>query len=506
MELLTAVREFVHRERLFDEGALLVVGVSGGPDSVALLDVLRRLGMRLHVAHLHHGIRGSEADADADFVRQLAAGQRLPCTIERIDVPTVAQTHTLALEEAARRVRYAFLAQVALRTGAHTIAVGHHADDQAETVLMHLLRGTGLAGLRGMLPATPLRDYRQMLFSALTPPLTQDAVARHALTLVRPLLETPRNAVEAYCETHNLPTRFDRSNLDQTYFRNRLRREVLPYLAEINPRISERLCNLADVARAGYTVIETATQATWEGLVRHDYPDGVVFDLLGWRAQPLAIRRALIRRAAYRLKPTLRDVDFVHVAHAIEIGQQGATGDQATLPGGLALRIGYDTLTIGETGAQHLPPERPWLAAGADIRVTIPGSTPLPEGWRLVATEETTWHLEEIAGNPDPLTAWLDGQTLAGSCRLRTRKRGDRFAPQGMGGKRARLSDFLISAKIPLAYRDRLPLLEAGGEILWVVGARVSERASVRPDTEHVVKLECQRDNPWTAHQGRSAA
>ena len=164
MDLLNQVRQTIERNRLLSPGETVVVGVSGGPDSLCLLHLLCRLrdeyDLRLHVAHLHHGLRGYDADADAEFVRALAAGWQLPCTVEYADVPTLACEHRLAVEEAARRARYTFLARVAGAVGAQTIAVGHNADDQAETVLMHYLRGSGLAGLRGMLPVISLEDYR----------------------------------------------------------------------------------------------------------------------------------------------------------------------------------------------------------------------------------------------------------------------------------------------------------------------------------------------------------
>ncbi|HDQ34785.1 MAG TPA: tRNA lysidine(34) synthetase TilS, partial [Chloroflexi bacterium] len=251
MDLLPAIEAYIERHQLLPYAhAPVVVGVSGGPDSVALLHLLHRLAEQqdfaLHVAHLHHGIRGAEADADADFVAAFARQLALPCTIERVDLPALAAAEGLALEEAARRVRYAFFARLAQRLEAPVIAVGHNADDQAETVLMHLLRGAGLSGLRGMLPATPLCDYRLL---PLSDPLPS------SLLLIRPLLATPRAAIKAYCATYNLETRFDRSNLDTTFFRNRLRHEVLPYLAELNPGIATRLQHLAEVVRADYEIL-----------------------------------------------------------------------------------------------------------------------------------------------------------------------------------------------------------------------------------------------------------
>ncbi len=490
MDLLSDVRNYVQRHGLLAEGQTVVVGVSGGPDSVALLDVLRRLSpefrLELHIAHLHHGIRGADADADADFVMALAERWDLACTVLRVDLPGIAERHGLALEEAARRVRYAFLAQTAQRVGAEAVGVGHHADDQAETVLMHLLRGAGLAGLRGMLPNTPLADYRLLPFEALGEDVAE---AGEGLNLIRPLLPCSQSEIEAYCDKRGLDWRIDRSNWDTTFFRNQLRHEVLPYLAEINPQVHERFCNLAEVVRADYEVLDAVVSRAWDDLLVVCHDDAIAFDLPGWRAQPLAVQRALIRRAAYALRRTLRDVNFVHVEHAVDVALHGKTGAEATLSRGLVARVDYERLTIADAEALHLPEDRPWLTPGTVLPVAVPGDTSLPGGWTLRATLLDNWSMVEITQNPDPLVAWLDADAVSAAPSLRTRQLGDRFAPHGMKGAHVQLSDFLINVKLPEAWRDHLPLLVAGDRILWVVGWRVSEHALVRDNRERVVRL-----------------
>jgi len=484
MDLLREVKAYIVRHQLLEPDARVVVGVSGGPDSIALLHLLTRLDETyrpdVHVAHLNHGIRGEAADEDQRYVEALAEAYHLPCTIARIDVPALAREQNLALEEAARQARYGFLARVADQIGARHIAVGHHGDDQAETVLMHLLRGAGPAGLRGMLPATPMRDYR------LLPP---GQAARADLTLIRPLLGIPREAIEAYCEREGLSPRFDRSNLDTTYFRNQLRHEVLPYLAGINPRISERLRNLAEVVRADYELLQEFVGVAIDTLVIAVHSDTLTMDLARWREQPLAVQRAVIRWAAYQLRRTLRNIDFEHIEQAVEIARDGQTGARAVLPHGLELTVGYTTLTISEADAVHLPSERPWLEPGQVIPVDIPGVTLLRQGWSLHAREVSHWDLETIAENPNPLAAWIDANALGARPALRTRETGDRFRPQGLRGAEVRLSDFLINTKVPRTWRDHLPLLVSGEQILWVAGIRVSEKALIKPDTSRVIHL-----------------
>ena len=394
-DLLARVRQYAQRYRLFNPGETVVVGVSGGPDSLCLLHLLRRLApelrLWLHVAHLHHGLRGAEADADAAFVAELADCWGLPCTVGRADVAALAREAGLSLEEAARQARYRFLAEVAEAGGASTLAVGHNADDQAETVLMHFLRGSGAAGLRGMLPRTPLDDYR--LFQAVPcrmrprihecprarfanswfhswtaqppsvsrtdgdtgdPPPSSDprVPASPRLHLVRPLLSIPRADIEAYCAEYRLAPRTDRSNEDTTFFRNRLRHELLPILETYNPGIRDVLAHTAEVLAGDHAVLSRAVEAAWTTLVSVEGPDEVRFSLPIWRGLPLGLQRATLREAIHRLRRSVRDINWEHVERAVWLAREGHTGQAATLAAGLELQIGYDSLRVaGEARA-----------------------------------------------------------------------------------------------------------------------------------------------------------
>ena len=413
MGLVARVRDAIVQHRLAMPGEMVVVGVSGGPDSLCLLHVLRRLSselaLNLHVAHLNHQMRGEDASADAAFVARLAAEWSLPVTIESADVPALARAEKLALEEAARRARYAFLARVAGQVSARTIAVAHNADDQTETVLMHWLRGSGLAGLRGMLPSTPMADLRLEVgdwasAAASHTSSTESPVSDfQSLTLVRPLLAIPRADIEAYCARHSLQPRFDRSNLDTTYFRNRLRHELIPLLETYNVNIREVLRRSASVIAADYELLRKQVDETWEQVVRTESDRAVIIDLAAWRALPLASRRSMIREAIHRLRRALRNIDFVHVEHAVEILASGETGAQATLPRGLVLTIGYDTIIVADQDYRELP-DFPLLLTGHSKPVVIPGRTQL---------SETTWFLEaELAPRlavPDEVVTTASG-------------------------------------------------------------------------------------------------
>ncbi|MFZ5918851.1 MAG: tRNA lysidine(34) synthetase TilS [Chloroflexota bacterium] len=493
MPLLEQVGETIERHGLLFRGEPVVVGVSGGPDSLCLLHLLRRLaaewGLSLHVAHLNHRIRGADADADAAFVAHLAAAWGLPCTVEAQDVPALARRRKLAVEEAARQARYTLLARLAGQVGARVVAVGHNADDQAETVLMHFLRGAGLAGLRGMLPKTPLGEYRLL-----------GGQTAEGMWLIRPLLEIPRAEIQAYCAAHGLEPRFDRSNLDTTYFRNRLRHELFPILETYRTHVREVIRRTAQVAAADYALLQEVLAAAWAGVMRSADDEAVVLDLAGWRALPLSLRRATLRQAVQRLRRNLRDINFVHVEEAVRIAGEKETGAMASLPGGLVLLVGYETLTVADKGYAPAAEDRPvlWVAR---LPLVAPGCTPLPGpgGWRVLIEPLSRDELPPgWEANPDRWQAFIDAGAIgAGGLVLRQRRPGDRFQPQGMEGHTKSVSDFLINVKAPAAWRDRAPLLVSAadeGRILWVAGWRLDERARVGPETERVLRVRFRRE------------
>lgn len=491
-DVVERVRLVIERHGLLPTGETVVVGVSGGPDSLCLLHVLLRLadayGVGLHVAHLNHRIRGADADADAAFVSELAAFWGLPCTVEALDVPALARSKKLALEEAARRVRYAFLSEVALRLGSHTIAVAHNADDQVESVVMHCLRGSGLAGLRGMLPLTRLTDYR--LLDDLTAP--QTAEARSGLSLVRPLLEVPRADVEAYCAAHGLKPRFDLSNLDTTYYRNRLRHELIPYLESYNPNIRQVIRRTAQVFTDDYELLRREMELAWAGVVRSERAGLVVFDRAAWRSLPRSLQRATLREAVHRLRRSLRDINFVHIEDALSVLLEGETGSRATLPQGLLATLSYDCFVVADETHRSPLPDWPLLLDEEPLPVAVPGLTPLPGGEWLLEAEILATSPALCPAEADPWEAYLDYD--AATCPyLRRRQTGDRFQPLGLGGGSKRLSEFMTNEKIPACWRDYVPLLLSGGRIAWVCGYRPDERARVSASTQKILHLRFRR-------------
>jgi len=507
-DVVQQVREAIEEHDLVVPGDRVVVGLSGGPDSLCLLHVLMGLrepyGLRLHVAHLNHGTRGEASDADAAFARKTAELWDLPATIEKHDVPKLADEHGLAFEEAARRVRYAFLARTAARIDARTIAVGHNADDQAETVLMHIIRGSGLAGLRGMLPRTPITDYRLIApFEEGEREDQRERVEHHSASpdetpptpaIIRPLLKVERAEIERYCSAHDLNPRFDRSNLDTTYFRNRLRHELLPELETYNPNIRQRLGHTAAVVAADYEVLVNARQEAWNSVVQEEREDAVIFDKSDWQALPISLQRATLRKATYQLRRSLRDVTFVHVENARKIATEGETGKASTLPMGLALTVGYETLTVGPSDPAGPPPDEPLLWSDEPLPVAAPGTTPLPEtDWVLEVNILREWRMTKITAPDHPWTGFFDARALNAPLVLRPRRQGDRFQPLGMEGHHVKVSELMINLKIPEAWRNHIPLLVAGEKILWVCGRRVATSAKIERETERVARFRFER-------------
>ncbi len=489
MNLLNRVRQFIEERDLLRPGDGVVVGVSGGPDSLCLFDVLDSLAddlsLTLHIAHLNHGLR-PEAAAEAEFVRAEAEKRSLAYHTEAADTGAHARAHKKSIEEAARDLRYSFLARTALTVGAPVIAVAHTADDQAETVLMHFLRGSGLAGLRGMLPRVEIRDWRLEVGSQkafkLQPPTSDLRPLTSNLCLIRPLLTTSRAEVEAYCAEHSLHPVQDATNLDTTFFRNRLRHELLPQLEQYNPNIRSVLQRTAEVVAGDFEILRGLVQERWERIARVE-AGRVMFDEAGWRALTLPEQRALLREAVARLRPNLRNIDFTPLERAVQFSRSAALGRSCDVLGGLRLSISRTHLIVEAwaDAARPLPADIPLV--GADGQ--------LSPGWRfcIETLKPGAWSLDEVEAKASGWQVDVDAARARSPLQVRARLLGDRFQPLGMGGHSLKVSDFMINLKIEKALRDRWPMVVCGDEIVWVAGLRLDERFKVTPETTTVLRL-----------------
>lgn len=433
---------------------LTVVGVSGGPDSLCLLAALHHAGYPVLAAHFNHHLR-PEADDESELVVQTATRLSLPSVVDGADVHAYADAHGMSVEEAARHLRYSFLFEQARRRDAQAIAVGHTADDQVETVLMHFLRGAGLTGLKGMPHRTVLPAFDDRL------------------PIVRPLLDVWREETLVYCAANGLRPAMDPSNDSLNFTRNRLRKLLIPTLETYNSKFREAVWRSVQTLKADHALLHELVSGAWEDCVKQQAPDLIVFDLPRLMELSGGLQRNLLRRAVTALRPSQetsytllkRATAFINDADAI----------RTDLIGGLKLVREGDSLFLGGPGAVLPYDQWPQMEGEqAPLRVQVPGVVEIASGWRL---NSESWRLpalarEQAAANQDPFQVWLDAEQLPSGLELRTRRAGDRFEPLGMEGHSQKLSDFLVNEKVPQRARDHWPLLCAGEAVVWVPGYR----------------------------------
>lgn len=413
---------------------------------MALLQLLHeaapRFRWQLVVAHLNHGIRGKAAAGDAAFVAGLARSLRLPCHLGRARVPALAKREGISLEMAARRARYAFLARTALKVKADVVATAHTADDQVETLLLKLVRGAGNAGLRGM----------------------QDAVVLNGVNVVRPLLKVSRRALEQYLHRRRIVWREDESNRDPAFLRNRVRHELLPLLERhYNPGIRAGLLRTREIL---------AAEEEWmDGMARRAAPEGPM-TCATLMAMPLAMRRRVVR--LWLVAQGIPDpcLDFEGMARVNSLLGRSRGRKTVALADGWQVRRQYERIEVLSPATAPVATRQ----AGPVCSLAIPGETRIPVlGLRVLAGIAQGIARRRGRGpGVLPAQATLSAAKLAGRpLRVRTVKRGDRIAPFGMAGSR-KLQDILVDAKVPVADRSRIPVVECEGEIVWVPGYRIA--------------------------------
>ncbi len=446
--MLKKVKEAIRRYKLIAPGEKVLVAVSGGADSMALLYSLywlrRDLGVELAIAHLDHGIRPDTAE-DLKVVKKAAEDLGLPLFYERLDVPSFAKREKLNLEEAARRLRRDFLLRTSRVAQAQKIALGHTRTDLAETVLLHLLRGAGPAGLRGFLPAS--------------------------FPFIRPLILCTREETRAFCEAHAIPFRDDPTNFDTRYLRNAIRLELLPKLREYNPQVEEALARAAKLLGESEEVLEWATAKALAELRQ-----GKGLDLSRMRALPKALQALVVRAVASQFGVLLYSRHVEAVLWGIELGR----GGEYHLPKGLVARIGGGLLVIEE---KKPPPTGLWT-------LNFPGETAVPElGWRFaVAAEERPLSLD----SHDPCHVYVSKKKVQLPLLVRAAISEDVFQPFGER-KKKKVWDVLARQGLPRWERERWPVVVDKKGVVWVVGVRPSGEYSVEEDETEVISLRAWR-------------
>lgn len=453
------VLTYARREGLFTSGGRLLVAVSGGPDSVALLHLLVRLapelGLELGVAHFDHGLRGEESRADAEFVADLARRLRLPYHQGCGQVRDAARRDQVSLQMAARKLRLQFLQDTRRGHGYARLALGHTADDQVELFWLRLLRGAGLEGLKGMWPATPEG-------------------------LVRPLLAVGKAVLLAWLDQEALPYRLDASNLSRAYLRNRVRLDLLPHLTRgYNPRLAQTIWRTQSLLQDDERLLARDTAAAWDRVAEELAADCFALDLNRFFHLPPALQRRVLRAGVARLGADV-SLTAPQVASLLALAGSERSG------GLISLGKQGENVQVAKAGAVlHIMAALPDPPREATLLPECPAEVESPAGWR--------WQMSRRAHRsgdpwPPPEVAWLNPARVSLPMTVRTWQPGDRFWPQGAPGPK-KLQDFLVDAKIPRWLRPHIPLVAAAGEIVWVAGVRIADPVKLLPDSREILEI-----------------
>jgi len=463
-EIYHRVAEFVRSTGCIHNGETVVIGVSGGADSTALALLLapmrRWYSQQLHIAYFDHQLRSRvEVEEDIVYVGNLAERLAIPFCSGADDVRAYSKRLVISVEDAARRLRYRFLADEAASLGASVIVVGHTASDQAETVLHRIIRGTGLDGLSGMLPRAPWP------FPGSGP------------ELARPLLCLAREETEFYCREFELTPRDDSSNLILDATRNRIRHRVMPILKEINPRVEQSLTQLARNTERDVAYLDRLAEALWQSLGRRSNGD-IVFGINELYDLDPALMARVLQKAFRELALPGTQLDGIHIEKIDSLIHNSSKKTwRISLPGGVRLVAGRRNvrLMVGEP--------QPALPIPVTSLI-VPGLTQVG-GWSIRLDQEPP------PANPATqvrLKAYFDADKTGADLTVRSRRPGDRLRPLGLGGEK-KLQDILVDAKVPARERDGVPLVCAGDQIVWVVGHCIDERYALQPTSRRAIHL-----------------
>ena len=472
MKILKTVEETVTDYSMFELEDSVLIGVSGGPDSVALLHILislaPRFSIRLGIAHLNHGLRPMASDEEAEFVASLAGEVNLPCYVEKADVRKYQIEQKISLAEAARRVRYKFYDRVAQENGFNRIALGHHCEDNAELVLMNLLRGSGPTGLAGI---PPVREER----------------------IVRPLIRLKRSDIIDFLNNKGLKYVSDESNKEIKYLRNRIRHRLIPALkADYNPNIVKTLNRLASILRSEEEWTEKSVDSVFTTSIVNDSDDNLSLSVQRIGGIHIAARRRLIRKGIARVKGNLKSITLSHIESIIGLLKNGSARKSLDLPGRIRVRLEGDILRFTK---ERTPLRNSTSRSGNAV---VPPFEYEIAGHGTVYIKEINAHMSftELVGESVPdfphtgqNTGYFDMDEITFPLVLRNFRPGDRFTPLGMKGSQ-KVKKYFINNKIPVAERSKCLILLSKGNIIWVVSHRIDESVKVVPSTQNVLKVE----------------
>jgi tRNA(Ile)-lysidine synthase len=488
---LELIRRQIEEHQMAGSGGRWLLAISGGADSMAMLYALHELSSKcpylkgLHVAHLNHQLRGEESDGDGDFVIEQSEGLGLPVTVELLDVRSWAHESGESLETAARQLRYQALERIAVAHNCYKVALAHHADDQAETILYRILRGTGIRGLRGM-PA--IRDLGE------------------SLQIVRPLLSCRRDQVEAFLEQKGISHRVDRSNQSTKFTRNKIRLELLPQLQEqFNPNLCDALIRLGQMAQWNQSYLADQIQPVFSRLVIKQSPDLLVLDAQEIRTLAPIVQTEIICEALKALKIGLRPIGYQQILHVLDLVNPKKEGQNIQLPQGISVACKENELKFELIASQkqgHPPSDLiiPLVSPGLTQDASLSHLTIMNDGGfknlKAIKIEKLSQKSKsEIAVFKDKSSLWelIDMDKCVGQLQLRCRRDSDRFVPLGAPGDK-KLGDFFTDCKTPVQHRDSIGLVCDAKGIVWVMGTRISERVKITSKTKNIWRITAIRE------------
>jgi tRNA(Ile)-lysidine synthase len=449
-------------KELIETGDKVLVGVSGGADSIALLHVLHRFSQienySLIVAHINHMAREKDSDADAGFVERVADKLKLPFYLKKIDVGIERLKLKTSFQDAARIVRYQFFEETLQSVGGNRVALGHTADDQVETILINIVRGSGLKGLAGI---PQVRDY-----------------------IIRPFLKFYRKDLDIYLKENDISFREDSSNSDKKYLRNRIRHELIPHLESYNPGIKKCLQEMSGIAQEDDSLLSQATRDIFKQKLNKDNEKNIIWNIEDFQSYPIALRQRLVREIFCHITGDMQAITAYHVQQIINLFNSPKTGKILNIPRGVTVTCSYESIFFSKITDAICENE------SLVTQIAIPGTTELLEGpIRTVKTQIIPGKLG-LSSLDTRRQAFFDFEKTGLGIQARFSRAGDRFIPLGMTGSK-KLKSFFIDQKVPQSMRSHIPILtNADDDIIWVYGQRISDSYRVTAMTDKVLFIE----------------
>lgn len=465
MSLLNKFQEFIKNNSLVNSGEKILLSISGGPDSLTMLDLFNRIkddySLKLVVFHLNHQFR-REAAAEAEFVRNFCAKLGIKSIIESFNVPALIEKENMSPEEAARKIRLKLLSEKCQSLSIKKVAIAHNKDDQVETILFNIFRGTGLKGLTGIAPVSEI----------------------FGLKIIHPLIDISREQIENYCHQRNLKPRRDPTNEETIYTRNKIRHHIIPYIEkEINPAVKKAVSRTAEILRDEDDYLNREIKEIKDKIIIEESCGRYMLSIPLLAEMHTAIRKRIIRWLIFDLKDAPRNLYYEHVEAVENLLIEGSTGNKLDLADNIKVKRVYDKLIIKKGMFNNVDID-------FQFKFPVPGKIKLPDDNILSA--------EIIAAGDDkqwqPLLdkkemCFCDARNIKLPLAVRTRKDGDRFYPLGMRGQK-KIKDFFIDEKIPVEVRNRIPIIvDNKDRIIWITGLRMDNRFKIKDETEKIIKL-----------------